>query len=227
MQEFSFDRYFGLLRTKGYEVKPHRDKKGKLVGYTVGKNASVFKASEIGRKFMVSKLEAIWQKMHPKPTQVKMNSSSPSVAPSSRTARPALQTSPSTQPRVVVGYHPQAEQHKPLKPTYSDFAVRIGNETKWISIPDEVKNIFTDGIKIPDGNEEVTVEDITHVAMLLFDGYLDAATSMSESCGGDGDSPKSGWGRKDDEDDWKFAHRCVQMAHSMCKPKQRTRSFHR
>ena len=227
MQEFSFDRYFGLLRTKGYEVKPRYDKKGKLVGYTVGKNASVFKASEIGRKFMVSKLEATWQKLHPKPAQVKMNSSSPSVAHSVRSARPALQTSPSIQPRVVVGHHPQVELSKPQKPTYSDFAIRIGNETKWVSIPDEVKNIFTDGIQIPEGNEEATVQDITHVAMLLFAGYLDAATSMSESCGGGGDSPKSGWGRKEDEDDWKFAHRCVQMAHSMCKPKPRTRSFHR
>ena len=228
MQEFSFDRYFGLLRTRGYEVKPRYDRKGKLVGYTVGKNASVFKASEIGRKFMVSKLEATWQKLHPKPTQVKMIFSSPSVAPSARSARPALQTSPSIQPRVVVGHHPQVELSKPQKPTYSDFAIRIGNETKWISIPDDVKNIFTDGIQIPEGNEEATVQDITHVAMLLFAGYLDAATSMSESCGGGGgSSPQSGWGKKYDEDDWKFAHRCVQMAHSMCKPKPRTRSFHR
>lgn len=30
-----------------------------------------------------------------------------------------------------------------------------------------------------------------------------------------------------EEDDWKFAHRCAQMAHSMCKPKPRSRSFHR
>ena len=43
--------------------------------------------------------------------------------------------------------------------------------------------------------------------MLLFAGYIDAATSMSESCGGGGSSPSSGWGKKDDEDDWKFAHR--------------------
>ena len=228
MQEFSFDRYFGLLRTRGYEVKPRYDRKGKLVGYTVGKNASVFKASEIGRRFMVSKLEATWQKLHPKPTQVKMIFSSPSVAPSARSARPALQTSPSIQPRVVVGHHPQVELSKPQKPTYSDYTVRVGNETKWISIPDDVKNIFTDGIQIPEGNEEATVQDITHVAMLLFAGYLDAATSMSESCGGGGgSSPQSGWGKKYDEDDWKFAHRCVQMAHSMCKPKPRTRSFHR
>ena len=43
MQQFNIDRYFNLLRMKGYEVKPRYDKQRKLVG----KNASVFKASEI------------------------------------------------------------------------------------------------------------------------------------------------------------------------------------
>ena len=61
-----------------------------------------------------------------------------------------------------------------------------------------------------------------------FAGYIDAATSMFDSCGGSGSTPSSGWGKKkDDEDDWKYAHRCAQMAHSMCKPKPRSRSFHR
>ena len=46
MQQFNIDRYFHLLRIKGYEVKPRYDKQRKLVDYTVGKNASVFKASE-------------------------------------------------------------------------------------------------------------------------------------------------------------------------------------
>ena len=72
-----------------------------------------------------------------------------------------------------------------------------------------------------------TTENVAHVAMLLFAGYIDAATSMSESCGGGGSTPSSGWGKKDDEDDWKFAHRCAQMVHSVCKPKPRSRSFHR
>jgi hypothetical protein len=72
------------------------------------------------------------------------------------------------------------------------------------------------------------MEDISHVAMLLFAGYLDAATSMSDSCGGGGGSaPSTGWGKDEDEDDRKFALRCVQMAHSMCKPKPRSRGFRR
>ena len=86
MDSFDIDRYFDMLRMRGYEVNPRYDTTNcKLVGYTIGKNASVFKASAIGRKFMVSQLEATWKKMHPKPTQVKMRPASPSVSP----ARPA------------------------------------------------------------------------------------------------------------------------------------------
>lgn len=67
MQEFDVDFYFKMLRMKGYEVTPRYDKNKKLVGYTIGKNVSVFKASEIGRRFMASQLEATWKKLHPKP----------------------------------------------------------------------------------------------------------------------------------------------------------------
>ena len=56
----------------------------KIIGYTVGKNASVFKASEIGRKYMVSKIEDTWMKLPPQPTQVKTKPVSPSVAPAPR-----------------------------------------------------------------------------------------------------------------------------------------------
>ena len=61
MQEFDIDYYFKLLRMKGYEVTPRFDKNKKFAGYTIGKNASVFKASEIGRRNMASQLEASWE----------------------------------------------------------------------------------------------------------------------------------------------------------------------
>ena len=50
---------------------------------------------------------------------------------------------------------------------------------------------------------------------------------MSESCGGGGSAPSSGWGKDDDEDERERARRCLQMAHAMCKPPQKRRSFHR
>ena len=222
MQEFDIDFYFKMLRMKGYEVTPRYDKSRKLVGYTIAKNASVFKASEIGRKFMASQLEATWKKFHPKPAQVKVKPSAPTVTPSSRPVRPTAQTTTSIQPKV----QPRV-QAKPM-PSFTTFSIDTPIGSKAVEIPNSVKDIFLNEAQVPEGNDTATVENIAHTAMLLFAGYIDAATSMSDSCGGGGDSsPKSGWCKKDDEDERAYARRCLQMAHSMCKPKSIKRGYHR
>ena len=221
MQEFDIDFYFKMLRMKGYEVTPRYDKSKKLVGYTIGKNASVFKASEIGRRFMATQLEATWKKLHPKPTQVKMKPAAPSVTPSSRPVRPTAQTTKPTQPKVAPVIQPKPE------PSFTTYNIDTPQGTKVVEIPNTIKDIFFREARIPESNDVATIENVAHVAILLFVGYIDAATSLSESCGGGGGStPDNGWGKKDDEDERQYAHRCVQMAHSMCKPKVK-RGYHR
>ena len=222
MQEFDIDFYFKMLRMKGYEVTPRYDKSKKLVGYTIGKNASVFKASEIGRRFMASQLEATWKKFHPKPAQVKMKPAAPTATPSSRPVRSTFQTMASTQAKV----QPKV-QAKPL-PSFTIFNIDTPIGSKAVEIPNSVKDIFLNEAQVPDGNDTATIENVAYTAMLLFAGYIDAATSMSESCGGGGGSTlESGWGKKDDEDERMFARRCLLMAHSMYKPKSVKRGFHR
>ena len=224
MQEFDVDFYFKMLRMKGYDVTPRYDKGKRLVGYTIGKNASVFKASEIGRKFMASQLESTWKKFHSKPAQVKVKPSAPTVTPSSRPVRPTVQTTTSIQPKV----QPRV-QAKPM-PSFTIFNIDTPIGSKAVEIPNLVKDIFLNEAQVPEDNDTATVEIVAHTAMLLFAGYIDAATSMSESCGGGGGSaPESGWGKDKDEDEDERAHarRCLKMAHSMCKPKPRQRSFHR
>jgi len=222
MQEFDVDFYFKMLRMKGYEMTPRYDKSRKLVGYTVGKNASVFKASEIGRRFMASQLESTWKKFHPKPAQVKEKPSTPTATPSSRPVRPTSQTTTSTKTRVQ-----QTAQPKPV-PSFTLFNIDTPIGSKAVEIPNSVKDIFLNEAHVPEGNDIATVENVAHTAMLLFAGYIDAATSMSESCGGGGGStPESGWGKKDDEDERTYARRCLRMALSMYKPKSIKRGFHR
>ena len=222
MQEFDVDFYFKMLRMKGYEVTPRYDRGKKLVGYTIGKNASVFKASEVGRRFMASQLETTWKKLHPKPAQVKMKPMTPTISPSSHPVRPSSQTTISTQPKV----RPIA-QSKPV-PSFTRFNINTPIGSKAVEIPNPIKDIFFNEAQIPEDNDTATIENVAHVAMLLFAGYIDAATSMSESCGGGGGSaPESGWDKKDDEDERQYARRCLKMAHSICKPKPRQRSFHR
>ena len=222
MQEFDVDFYFKMLRMKGYEVTPRYDKGKNLVGYTIAKNASVFKASEIGRKFMTSQLESTWKKLHPKPAQVITKPSAPTATPSSRPVRSTFQTMASTQAKV----QPKV-QAKPL-PSFTIFNIDTPIGSKAVEIPNSVKDIFLNEAQVPDGNDTATIENVAYTAMLLFAGYIDAATSMSESCGGGGGSTlESGWGKKDDEDERMFARRCLLMAHSMYKPKSVKRGFHR
>lgn len=59
--------------------------------------------------------------------------------------------------------------------------------------------------------------EILKCAMYLFLGYLDGATQFAQSCGGGGTSSDLPWGRNPDEDDRRFAYRCMMQAHKMLK----------
>lgn len=67
--------------------------------------------------------------------------------------------------------------------------------------------------------------EILKCAMYLFLGYLDGATQFAHSCGGGGTSSDLPWGRNPDEDDRRFAYRCMMQAHRMMKPSQAKRSM--
>ena len=60
--------------------------------------------------------------------------------------------------------------------------------------------------------------EILKCAMYLFLGYLDGATQFAQSCGGGGTSSDHPWGRNPDEDDRRFAYRCMMQAHKMLRP---------
>lgn len=60
--------------------------------------------------------------------------------------------------------------------------------------------------------------EILKCAMYLFLGYLDGATQFAKSCGGGSSSSDLPWGRNPDEDDRRFAYRCMMQAHQMLRP---------
>ena len=225
MERFDTDYYFKLLRMKGYEVTPKYDKQKKLVGYTIGKNASVFKVSAIGRKFMASRLEDTWRKLHPQSVQSRLRPAIPVNTFVAKPVRPVVPKTTTTQPRVQPT--PFVLPPKPT-PTNAVYDIKVGDETFKVEIPDAIKDLFINEAQVSEDNDIATIKDVSRVAILLFVGYIDAATSMSESCGGGGGSaPSSGWGKDNDEDERQYARRCLKMAHSMCKPKPRRRGYHR
>lgn len=91
-------------------------------------------------------------------------------------------------------------------------------------MPVDTYKAMKETIESPD--ESVPFENVLNVAMLLFMNYVDAATTVSESCGGGGSTP-SNWGRDDDKDEHERARRCVQHANWRCKPIRKYKGPHR
>ena len=56
---------------------------------------------------------------------------------------------------------------------------------------------------------------ILRTAFLLFAGYVDAATTFAQNCGGGGSAPDQNWGRDKNEDDILWARRCFRKAREM------------
>ena len=70
--------------------------------------------------------------------------------------------------------------------------------------------------------------ELMKCAVMLFLGYADQATQIAESNGGGrGSSSDLEWGRKPDEDDRKWALRCILEAQRLMRPAQKSRSFRR
>ena len=74
----------------------------------------------------------------------------------------------------------------------------VGGKNYSIAMPLDAYTAKKEAIESPD--ESVPVENVLNVAMLLFMNYVDAAATVSESCGGGG-STSSNWGKDDDEDE--------------------------
>ena len=62
--------------------------------------------------------------------------------------------------------------------------------------------------------------EILKCAMYLFAGYVDGAIQFAKGSGGGGGGSDLKWGRDPDEDDRKWAYRCMMQAHKMMRPPQ-------
>ena len=102
------------------------------------------------------------------------------------------------------------------------FDIEVADKHYQVDIPKEAYHILANAISLADTEEFAAgILDMQKTAMLLFAGYVDAATSMAESHGGGGSVPSSGWGRDKDEDEREWARRCAHMAMEMSRPRRR------
>ena len=216
MPRFDWDSYKHGLESRGYTVHEQRDKQGVLHGYTVLRGNSRFKSSTLGkgRSLTAPKLEATCKKLHPvAPSVVKPSSS---VGTSQTTARKPITERNSARPIVA--------QTKPEESSIFRKILSVDDERYSIAMPMEAYTAMKDAIEIPD--EDVPFENVLNVAMLLFMNYVDAATTVSESCGGGGSTP-SNWGKDKDEEEREWARRCAQHSNWLCKPIRKYKGPHR
>ena len=207
MARYDWDAYKQGLESRGYKVKEQRDKQGVLHGYTVLRGNSRFKSSILGkgRDLTASKLEATWKKLHPiAPSVVKPSST---VGTPKTTERKPLTERNSERQNIA--------QSKPEIPSVFRKILSVDGKSYSIKMPMEAYKTMEDAIEVPD--ESMPFENVLNVAMLLFMNYVDAATTVSESCGGGGSTP-SNWGKDKDEDERDWARRCAQHASWLCKP---------
>lgn len=216
MPFFDWDEYADRLRAKGYDIELIRDKngQGRVHGYRFKFGKTTIKASElgVGRNLTASKIGNTFRKLHPQPTPVAVGQR-PSPSVSNATTLDSRNTASQG------GLSRTSNVAKPDLPAGLRKIIEVDGERFSIVMPRTAYDTMNSCIEVPE-NGSASHTDILNVAMLLFMNYLDAATSMSESCGGGG-SPGSGWGRDKDDDDREWARRCAMQANTLCKPIKR------
>ena len=216
MPNYNWDCYKHDLESRDYKVHEQRDKQGVLHGYTILRGNSRFKSSILGkgRNLTVTKLEATWKNLHP-------------VAPSVVKPCSSVGTSQTTERKPITERNSERQsvtQPKPEEPSIFRKILSVDGKSCSIKMPMDAYTAMKDAIEVPD--ESMPFENVLNVAMLLFMNYVDAATTVSESCGGGGSTP-SNWGKDDDEDERERARRCAQHANWLCKPIRKYKGPHR
>lgn len=211
MPRFDWDMYGRELAKKGLRLKTIKNKAGEVVAYNIFMGDSKFKASSLGtgRNLTVKNIENTWSKLH---------LSFPSIKSGNAVQQSSI-------PAAIVAH---AAKPEPMRVTFHTEYDVDGKKIP-VSIPmesyDAIRNECREGYD--DCSLAGTMEDVIKSGVLLFIGSIDAATTLSASCGGGGSQPDSGWGRDPKEDEREWARRCARMALQMAKPVQRTRLFRR
>ncbi len=206
MDRFDWNDYVERLKQYGYDVMQQKDSQNIVRGYSIKRGNSTYKSSSLGkgRNLMPSKIEATWKELHKEVLQ-KENAD---IDNHEKNTSEELQTAKNARCRNCNEFQSQSLVHHSINWNYCDYE---------IDILSNVNDILMQDVSLPENNVFATINDLQRTAVLLFAGYLDAATQMSESTGGGGSTP-DGWGRDKGEDDLEWARRCAKMASHMCRP---------
>lgn len=159
---YDWNTYKHQFELTSYNVKEQRDKQCVLHGYTVIRGNSRFKSSILGksRNLTVPKLDKTWQNLHP---TLKVIQPSLSMDTYQQEEKTPLTERPFERPKDV--------QPKPEAPSIFRRIFSVDDKKYSIAMPMEVYKVMNDAIMVPD--EFATHENVLHVAMLQFMGYIE------------------------------------------------------
>lgn len=233
--EFSWDEFRKAMLKEGLAVKT-KESNGEVVSYKVHyqgqKNA--YTASQIDRSLTAAHIAQTCEKIcrqnaieeaklymqeyarqHPEVQFVEAEDHSEEYEMFARSDRESRASyDDKLEDGVTIHHHYQFGFYK------CDFSLKrvieslLDSEIK-LAITEEKRSADDDYREIL--NKNFDFDSTFKVAAMLFVGYVDAATSMSESIGGGGPSCTSGWGKKDDDEE-EWARKCARQAVKMCKP---------
>jgi len=157
-------------------------------GYTNQSGNSVYKTSVISRDLTPSRIQETWEKMRPENRYGQMTPSE----------------------RVAFALSEEGKNY--LFPW--GFTVDGKRYKKMVS--GRVARVFAEESKMTEKSysQEENSQSF-RTAFPLFAGFVDAATTFSQNCGGGGSAPDQDWGRDKNEDDILWARRCFRKAREM------------
>lgn len=203
MNNFNWNEYVQKMKNAGYDIKLQRNSKGVVCDYCIKRGNSTYKSSQlgVGRNLVPSKIMGTWSKLHLQQDKTQLHNP---IVSKTRTATSSPVT-PIPKPMSV---------HQPMMKHYD---IMTNDSKIWhIDLPEYADEIIRQECSLDGVHPWAKIEEIQQTAMLLFACYLDTAISMSESSGGGGNSPESGWGKDKNEDEREWALRCAKMANNMC-----------
>ena len=176
------------LKAKRYEVKLKLETSGFVRGYTIQSGNSVYKSSVISRELTPSRIQETWEKMRPENRYGQM------------TDEERLRFMLSAEGAYYL----------------FGFTIKVDEKSFHVSLPGRVIKVLNDEqIRSVKANPEEKSSGAFWTAFLLFAGYVNAATTFAQNCGGCGSAPDQNWGRDKNEDDILWARRCFRKAREM------------
>ena len=244
ISEFSWDAFKEAMLNEGLVVKT-KEANGKVVSYKVHyeghKNS--YKASDIDRSLTAAHIAdtcaKLWRKntideaksymqeyakQHPNVRFVEVEDYSEEDETFARDNMPRLTLyDDKKEDDDIIHHHYQFGFYECSFELKRVIEALLESELKR-AVAEEKRNADSDYLTF--FNKNFDFESTFKVAAMLFIGYVNGATAMSESIGGGGSSCTSDWGKKDD-DEKEWARHCARQAMKMCKPNMTQRSVRR